>query len=96
MCIWVGGYNDKPDGNGGGENAGPSDGNGGGENAGPSDGNGEGEKAETDNGKNSDAEIIESPHTGNVWLPYRLIVLGAIMIILGAGAVLMIKKEKRR
>lgn len=53
-------------------------------------------EAETDNGKNSDAEIIESPHTGNVWLPYRLIVLGAIMIILGAGAVLMIKKEKRR
>ena len=53
-------------------------------------------EAETDNGNNSDAEIIESPHTGNVWLPYRLIVLGAIMIILGAGAVLMIKKEKRR
>lgn len=49
-------------------------------------------EAETDNGNNSDAEIIESPHTGNVWLPYRLIVLGAIMIILGAGAVLMIKK----
>ena len=96
LCIWVGGYNDKPDGNGGGENAGPSDGNGGGENAGPSDGNGEGEKAETDNGKNSDAEIIESPHTGNVWLPNWLIVLGAVMIILGAGAVLMIKKEKRR
>lgn len=31
LCIWVGGYNDKPDGNGGGENAGPSDGNGEGE-----------------------------------------------------------------
>ena len=108
LCIWVGGYNDKPDGNGGGENAGPSDGNGGGgnagpsdgngegENAGPSDGNGEGEKAETNDGKNSEEVIIESPHTGNVWLPYRLIVLGAVMIILGAGAVLMIKKEKRR
>ena len=53
-------------------------------------------EAETDNGKNSDAEIIESPHTGNVWLPNWLIVLGAVMIILGAGAVLMIKKEKRR
>lgn len=53
-------------------------------------------EAETDDGKNSDAEIIESPHTGNVWLPNWLIVLGAVMIILGAGAVLMIKKEKRR
>ena len=84
LCIWVGGYNDKPDGNGGGENAGPSD------------GNGEGEKAETNDGKNSEEVIIESPHTGNVWLPYRLIVLGAVMIILGAGTVLMIKKEKRR
>ena len=53
-------------------------------------------EAETNDGKNPDAEIIESPHTGNVWLPNLLIVLGAVMIILGAGAVLMIKKEKRR
>ena len=53
-------------------------------------------EAETNDGKNPDAEIIESPHTGNVWLPNWLIVLGAVMIILGAGAVLMIKKEKRR
>ena len=53
-------------------------------------------EAETNDGKNLDAEIIESPHTGNVWLPNWLIVLGAVMIILGAGAVLMIKKEKRR
>lgn len=53
-------------------------------------------EAETDDGKNSDAEIIESPHTGIVWLPNWLIVLGAVMVILGAGAVLMIKKEKRR
>lgn len=51
-------------------------------------------EAETNDGKNPDAEIIESPHTGNVWLPNWLIVLGAVMIILGAGAVLMIKKEK--
>lgn len=53
-------------------------------------------EAEMDDGKNSDAEIIESPHTGNVWLPNWLIGLGAVMVILGAGAVLMIKKEKRR
>lgn len=53
-------------------------------------------EAETNDGKNPDAEIIESPHTGNVWLLNWLIVLGAVMIILGAGAVLMIKKEKRR
>lgn len=53
-------------------------------------------EAETNDGNNPDAEIIESPHTGNVWLPNLLIVLGAVMIIIGAGAVLMIKKEKRR
>lgn len=53
-------------------------------------------EAETNDGKNPEEVIIESPHTGNVWLPNWLIVLGAVMIILGAGAVLMIKKEKRR
>ena len=53
-------------------------------------------EAETDDGKNSDAEIIESPHTGNVWFPNWFIVLGAVMVILGAGVVLMIKKEKGR
>ncbi len=46
--------------------------------------------------KNSTGQAEESPQTGQVWRPWWLIVVGALVIIMGVGVFFVVKKGKDR